>query len=201
MGALGCEHRHIRLLQHVLGGCAVVGRQRDADAGIDPKAHTLELERLPQSLANTCCHIGCHRRFDERGEHQAKLVAAQTRDSAGGSHRRGETRPDLAQDIIPNMVSEAVVDLLETIKIDHEHGQANRRRARLETRGETFEEEPAVGQAGEIVGASLSSALCKRSQLSKRIRGPSDRNDEGYGGENNADGQDWMRCRVHHDAE
>ncbi len=61
MRAFGGEHRDIRFLQDALGSRAVVGRERNADAGVDTKTHALELERLPQGLANTFRHVGCRR--------------------------------------------------------------------------------------------------------------------------------------------
>src|ERR1700733_9980979 len=100
------------------------------------------------------------------------------------------------------MVSEAVVDLLEPVEIDHEHGEEFWFRAWLERHTKTLEEEPAVRQPGEIVGACLSSAVRKRSELPKRKCGPTDGDDQRDGRENDAELEDLVvHGRVENDAE
>src|ERR1700682_6227575 len=151
MRVFGGEHCHISLLQHALGSRAVVGCERNPDAGVDSKTHALELKRLAQDLAHTLRHFGCCAEIDERGEHKPKFVAAQTCDRARASRGGDETRAELPQDVVSDVMSEAVVDLLEAIKIDHEHGEAMRGRSWLEAHDKALEEQPAVWQTRELV--------------------------------------------------
>ena len=147
--------------------------------------------------------VGRCGRIDERGEHQAELVTTEPRDRPRGSHRRGETRAELAQDVIPDVMSEAVVDLLEAIKVDHEHGEALWRWAWLEGRGKALEEEPAVRQPGEFVGACLAPAFRERAQLPKRVRGSTRSRRRAWRSQERrpAGGPDARCRRIHDDAE
>src|SRR5580704_16589243 len=167
MRVLGGEHRDIGLLEHALGCRAVVRCERNPDAGVDAKTHALELKRLPQGLAYTLGHVGGPTQIDEWREHEAELITTQTRHGGGGFGCRGEPRTELTQHVIADVMSEAVVDLFEAIKIDHEHGEAMRGWAWLEAHDEALEKQPAVWQAGQLVGARLASALRERTQLPK----------------------------------
>src|SRR5579864_5619815 len=96
---------------------------------------------------------------------------------------------------------EAVVDLLEAIKVDHQHREAVWRGVRLETHSEPLEEEPAVWQPREVVRARLAPAVGKRAQLPKRIGGSTDGDHEREAGENDPDPNTVLRALIHNDPE
>ena len=149
------------------------------------KAHPLQLKRLSQDLANTLRHLDGRSRVDRRGEHEAKLVTTEACDGPAGSDGIGQPRAQLAQHVVADVVAEAVVDLLESVEIDHEHC-GRFRGPKFEGCGEALEEKTAVGEAGQLVGARLAPAVRERTQLPKRICGPGDGDHERCRGENDA---------------
>src|ERR1700722_5971527 len=178
MRSFGGEHCNIRLLEHRFGGRAVVWCEGDPNTGVDAKAHPIELKRLSQCFPNTLRHLGSRFWIKKWGEHHTELVATQARDRSGPSYSGGETRAKLAENVITDVVSKAVVDLLETIEVDHQHGKAVRRRVGLEAHSESLEEEPPVWQPCEVVGARLSLAVGERAELAECVGGPTDCDDK-----------------------
>ncbi len=186
MGAFGREHGHVSFLEQGLGCGAVLGCQCNADAGIDAQAHALQLKRLSQDFANAFRHLDGRSSIDRCGEHQSKLVAAEACERSAGSHGIGETWAQLAQDIVADVVAKAVVDLLESVEIDHQHGSRGFGLG-FEASGKALEEKPSVRQAGQLVGSGLSPAVRERAQLPKRIGGSGDGDQERGDGKDHAE--------------
>ena len=65
-----------------------------------------------------------HRAAPTSGTMHRELVAAESSDHAAFGKDALDTRPDLAQQRITGLMTERVVDLLEAIEVDQQHGAA-----------------------------------------------------------------------------
>ena len=123
----------------------------DADARLDPDADPVQVERLLQrgrdALRDTGAAVAA-----ARDQQHRELVAAEPRDRVAGAHHGGEPLGQLDQQLVPEVVPERVVDLLELVQVQH---QDDRLGARARRRGEGLpgpvHEQGAVGQPGERV--------------------------------------------------
>ena len=86
------------------------------------------------------------------GQQASELVAAQAADHIFGTHRAGQPRGHDAQQLVAHGVAMGVVDRLEAVEVEVEHGKALLERHGLHQRAlEPFAEEAAVGQQGQVV--------------------------------------------------
>jgi hypothetical protein len=119
---LGLVHRDVGALEQPERVAGVLGEGRDADAGVDvdPDAAHLEgaLQRRPQPEAR-----GAGRRLVARRQHDCELVAAQARERVLVTQQRAEAGPDLAQHLVPRVMSERVVELLEAVEVHEQQGE------------------------------------------------------------------------------
>ena len=59
-------------------------------------------------------------------EQDRELVATESGDGVGGPHARAQTLGDRAQELVAGRVTEAVVDVLEPVEVDEQHGERAR---------------------------------------------------------------------------
>ena len=104
--------------------------------------------------------------FDDRVHHavgvtriaqqQRKLIAPPARHGVGLAHAAGQAMRDVFQRLVTGDVTVAVVDVLETIEVDHRHGERFAAALGLgDGPLEAVGEERAVGQAGQGVVRGL----------------------------------------------
>ena len=170
--ALGLRavHGDVGVAHDVLGR-AVGGDERDADARRHVELAVVDLERRGQRLLQA---LG-----DDRGaadvadvvEQQRELVAAVARDGVAGAQRAFDPLRDRHQQAVADEVAERVVDELEAVEVEEQHGAAElavvaARALRLEL--EAVEEERAVGQPGERV---VQRVVAEIGELAQRARG------------------------------
>ncbi|MDP9394735.1 MAG: hypothetical protein M3Q27_11025 [Actinomycetota bacterium] len=149
---LGLVHRRVRLPQQRLarvGGGVGAG---DADAAGDVDGPGVQRERLgpdagdpPDEVVETELPRGVLQQDRE-------LVAAEARDGVLRPHGSDQPRHDRLQQLVPDVVPQRVVDVLEPVEVDEDDRDGSSiltpaRERRLGTPGE----QPAVGQAGEAV--------------------------------------------------
>ena len=114
---------------------------------------------LTPSRSNGCSSAAVMRSRDTgaavaaaRDQQHRELVAAEPRDRVAGAHHGGEPVGQLDQQLVPEVVPERVVDLLELVQVQH---QDDRLRARARRRGQGLpgpvHEQGAVRQPGERV--------------------------------------------------
>jgi hypothetical protein len=144
MVALGLIHGHVGLLQQHLGGRAVLRANSDADAGVHAHAHPGDHHRLRQRLADPVRQPGGVGDIGQRPDDNPELVPAEPGERSGLAHDRAEAGRELAQHIVADLVAEAVVDLLEPVEINHEHGEFRRAAPLVNERLQLLKEEPAV---------------------------------------------------------
>ena len=130
-------HGDVGVPEQLLAVGAVPRGQDDADAGLDVEDHAVDVERLVQGLAQPLgdglgLADAVHRR-----QHDGELVATEAADGVRVAQDGPQPRADLAEQLVPVGVAEAVVDLLEPVQVDEQEcdlpaGPARRRQALLE---------------------------------------------------------------------
>ena len=93
--ALGLVHRDVGALEQPERVVAVLGEERDADAGVDVHADPADPERALQRGAQPQAG-GARRRLVAGVQHDRELVAAEPRERVAGPQRVLQPRTDLA---------------------------------------------------------------------------------------------------------
>ena len=152
---LALVHRGVRVLQQLLERLGVVGVEADAEARLDAQLHTLDHDLLGQLAA----HAGEQRHgagaVGGPGQHDAELVAAESRDGVVGAQGAVEALGDHLEQLVAGVVAEGVVDLLEVVEVDEHQGATLAAQAVLHRLAGDPPEQLAVGQAGERVVQGL----------------------------------------------
>ena len=149
--ALGGVHRDVGVLEQRLGVLAVVGVERDPDAGLDLDGELLELEPLGDRLAHAGAGLDRRVGAADVGDQHRELVAAEAGDGVAGAQVSSAARRR-AQQQVAVVVAERVVDLLEAVEVDHQHGELRGlARGELDRLVHAVVEEHAVGQFGDVV--------------------------------------------------
>ena len=104
-----------------LGVTAVVGEQRDADAGAHLQLQAVGGDREVQGEAQAVQHLGDAADGVDLGQHDGELVAAEPRDGVDVADGAPQVAADLLEDPVAMAVAEGVVDLLEAVQVDEEH--------------------------------------------------------------------------------
>src|SRR4051794_15053924 len=149
---LGLVHRDVGLLHQLRHVVPVVGREGDADRGLDRQRQPVvvdgELDRQAQLLEQELELA----RVDLSRQDEAELVAAQTRDRVGGADAVLEALPHDLEDVVAGGVAEGVVDLLEAVEIHEEHRDPAAVAPRRQQRAlDPVGEERAIRKAGQRV--------------------------------------------------
>ena len=153
---LGVVHGEVGVAEDLLGRRAARGGEGDADAHRDEQLALLEEERPLQLGAEPLGHRGDRARVLHVLEEHGELVAAEPGDGVLRPQADGQPLAESDEELIARAVSEAVVDDLEAVEIEEEHGEqlASALGAR-QGEGEAIDEERSVGQAGEGVEEGL----------------------------------------------
>ena len=137
-------------------------RQRDADADAGEHLVPAHLERRRQLLVDPLGDAGGVRLAVDLLEQHGELVAAQARERVARSHAAFEPPRDADQQLVARLVAEAVVDRLEAIEIEVEHGEqrlAERAAGAVKEVLEAVEEQRAVRELGQGIVERLSLEL------------------------------------------
>ena len=150
-GRLRGIQRHVGLLHQIVGVGAVVRRQHQADARADHDLVAVDLERhrqhTHQPLRQAARGAGLRTAALDDGE----LVAAQARDQIVVAQALAHALRYQTQQGIAHRVAERVVDGLEAVQVDAQHGQRRGRAAGREARVQALAEENPVRQPGQLV--------------------------------------------------
>ena len=154
-GALGGVHGGVGVAEHLAHALARRGGG-DADAGGDEHLVAAQHEGLRhgagEPLDQGLLFLGSGGILDQDGE----LVAAEPGDGVGGTGAGAEALGGQHQQLVALAVTKAVVDLLEVIEVEEEHGDGVPLPLReLERVIHAVAEEGAVGQPGERVVEGL----------------------------------------------
>ena len=169
--ALRVVHRHVGVAEQVVGGGpGVRHRQADADAHGERVAvdHALGTEPVEDPLGQGAQRVGVVEPLHEDGE----LVATETGHDVGRTHAGPQLVGHLAHEQVADVVPEPVVDGLERVQVEVQHG---RRAADHATLGDgaahLVGEHAAVDQAGERVRAGEPLELVDQPRAGEGLRG------------------------------
>ena len=154
--ALGKVHGEVGVPKQIVGRLLRALAEGDADAGPHRDVVVVDAERRNEGFGDALGdHLGClgHRaRLDQHGE----LVATETGDRVTGPGGGSEPFGHGDQQAVAGRVSEAVVDRLEVVEVQEQHGdRVGPPVASVHGVGEPVKEQGAVGQAGERVVEGL----------------------------------------------
>jgi len=150
-------HGEVRLSQQVFGGRGAVRRRGEADAGADDGMV------LPDRKG--CRELAADPRRDGQdepavghvGAYHDELVASQTGDHVLRAQAREDALAGQHEELVPDGVSQTVVDLLEAVQVDEQDGEALPHEcARRERVVEVPDQGGPVGEPGQCVQQRLS---------------------------------------------
>lgn len=163
-GSLGVVHRRIGQSDQRLEIGGVVGIDADPDAGTDVQLVPGELERCQERLQRLLRHDLRIVRALQPLDHQDELVVAEAGDGIDPADHRFQAPGDPLEQVVTELVPEAVVDVLEPVQIDEQDGKrpALAPGAQLGTLEPLAQEGP-IGEAGqESRSASVTSRASDR---------------------------------------
>ena len=147
---LGPVHRGVGVADQLLGALAAAG-ERDADAGGDEVLVAGEHERAGEHRRDPLGHLDRVVLAADVLEQHPELVAAEPGDGVACAHRLLQPRRDGGEQLVADVVAEAVVDQLEVVEVEEQDRGHERLRRAAERVLEPVEEQHAVRQAGERV--------------------------------------------------
>ena len=120
---LGAVERKVGAADQIVGGNAVVGRHRDADADAERGFGVGDLERLGDRLDDAPRQSGrIVERVDLRLD-DGEFVAADARHQRAFRGRR-DALGEFDQRLVADQMAVHVVDRLEAVEVEHQHGGA-----------------------------------------------------------------------------
>ena len=166
---LGAVERQLRVHQQRVGRGAVRRQKGDADADLRARVVAFELaghvDRLRQPLGQ---RMGLGLGRDVALQH-GEFVAAEPRHQIVLADRLAQPGADGAQQHVAGRVSQGVVDVLEVVQVEQQHGGRADRPGRLAQPVQLLDEQHAVGQAGELVVARVVPGLCRQAVLDAQL--------------------------------
>ena len=155
-GVFGVIHGLVGVLQDVGGGVGVLGEKGDADARRDVGQVVAQAEGVVDGgndgLGDALHGVAVGEPRQQHGE----LVTALAGHGVGFAHAADDAPRSLHQQLVASLVSEGVIDLLEAVQVDVQHGHAVVVPVGLLHQfAEPVVKQTAVGQAGEGVVVGL----------------------------------------------
>ena len=139
-------------LSSVRGLLAVVREQAHADAGRDIERLAVDLKRRGQRLQHLLRHAGHIVLGGNVIEQDHELVTPEARHGVAVTHAALEPLGQLLQQAVTHLVTECIVDGLETVQFHEQHPRAPLAPARARQRlFQAIEQQRAVRQLGERV--------------------------------------------------
>ena len=133
---LGMVHGEVGVLQQGLRIVAVIGEERDPDAGADHHRLLAQIERMVERREHPLGDPGRVLGPPELAEHDRELVAAEpgdrrlrtvaalARDEIGAAQAGRQAMREGLQQAVAGVVAEVVVDQLEMIEVEEQHRAA-----------------------------------------------------------------------------
>jgi hypothetical protein len=126
--------------------------ERDADAARDVEVELVDRDRVMEALDESFGDRDRRRVVRDVAHQDAELVSTEAGHQVFVPERPGEARTDGGEQLVPHMVAERVVDLLEVVEVHQHHGEAAAVRRRVLDRvPELHPEQEPVGQTGQMV--------------------------------------------------
>jgi len=151
---LAVVHGDVRVLDQLLRAQPILRRTRDADAGGHREFVGTEAERGAERTGDRIGQpLGLIGLVAGIADHQ-ELIAAEPGQQPLGTDRSGDAAGGIDQQLIAGVVAEQVVDDLEAVQIDVQHGHPAMGGVGHAC-GQVIEHRIAVHDAGERIGARL----------------------------------------------
>ena len=129
----------------------MVGRERNTDAGIGGQLMADAFERRADRFKRAGHEVDDVDRCLDAGLHDRELVAAQSRDEAGGADALVQIGGDGLEQLVADQMAERVVDALELVDIDVIDRKLLASRDLRQLRLQPLVEQRAVRQVGQRV--------------------------------------------------
>src|SRR6266550_7070258 len=115
-------HRHVRMAHEGLGFLTVFGAKCNADARPDIDVSAIDCEGLLQRMKDLLSRLGPALEVGAASRQHCELVSTKTRNRVSLPESRYEAQRHLLEKQIPNVVTEGIVDFLESVHIhDKQH--------------------------------------------------------------------------------
>src|SRR6266581_5434361 len=149
LGAVGGD---VGVLQEIREVRTIVRIQADSDARAQVAGLAFEHERPAQGVEDFLGHLHHVARLGEVLDERDEFVAAETSDGVAFPHAHSQTPRSLLEQPVAERVAEGIVDELEAIEIEEQHGHRLAVTLRVVERvGEAVVEHVAVGQSRQGV--------------------------------------------------
>ena len=150
---LGAIHRRVGVTQEVLRPFTAGRTQGDANARRGEDLVTAGLQRRRQDRVDAVGHVRGIALVPDILEQKNELVSPKPCHRITGAPARLEPAADHLQQLIPDQVSEAVIDRLEAIEIEIEHGKHTLGAPfrPFDRPSQAIEEQGAVGELGQRI--------------------------------------------------
>ena len=126
---LGPIEREVGIGDQLVDVAGICRRDRDAGAAADMQHVIADAEWLRQPLEHRVDEAADGDRIAAIGHDHHELVAAEAADLAAVARHLDQALADLDQELIAGRMAERIVDVLETVEIEHgDRGRAFRRR-------------------------------------------------------------------------
>ena len=202
--ALGAIHGDVGGTEQILRRATVRRNERQADADPDRQRKPVDDDRPGELGAELLDHRDRRRFRADVGDQHGELVTTEPGDDSSLWCRSGELIGDPDQDHVTGLVTETIVDLLETVEIQQQDNAANVVGVRRQETGEVIVERASIEQVGEpvVVGlvsppqrllGALVDQQCRHSEQWEHQQAELDRNDE--------DRREREQCAIGRDAE
>ena len=153
---LGPVHGRVGVLHQGSDVLAVHREQADADAGADEEFLVVGDEGVAEAVQQFFRHVLGVGALVQAGQQDDEFVAALACDGVDIAQLFAQAPGDGFQQLVADRVAEAVVDVLEAVQVEEQHGaQLLFFLAFLQGGGQARFEQQAVGQAGERVVVGL----------------------------------------------
>ena len=158
---LGLVHRQVRVAEQLLGRAGLGrGSCGDPDAGRDVDLLRAELEGKEQGRLDALGEGRRVRSVRRVLDQDRELVPAEPGHGVAGAYLSAKAAGHLHEELVPAAVSQGVVDLLEPVEVEEQHGDAVVRAPSREGVSEPVPEESPVGQPRQRVVERLVQELC-----------------------------------------
>ena len=114
-------HRDVRVAEQQIGTLGVCRIQRDPHAAGDVEIELLDADRATEPFDDVFRDDRRRVVVGKVGQQDAELVAAEPRHEVPFAERLCDPRPDRREQLVAEVVTEGVVDLLEVIEVHQHH--------------------------------------------------------------------------------
>jgi hypothetical protein len=118
-------HRQLGILEHLLGAVRLAVAERKPDRGGQENLAVVERDRRAERAADGLREGDEPGRVALRQQDHGELIAGETRQRVLRLQQPAKAACQRQQDRVADRDADGIVDLLETVEVDHHHGSAD----------------------------------------------------------------------------